>query len=86
MEPVCDDLSAGKVTPDQRTIRTAQIDTDELNLFTSFELPQVRLQLSGAATGHHVEDAVVLQIAEGRGEAVSFMERMLIQTEDLGTL
>lgn len=86
MEPVRDDSGVGEIATDQGTIRAAQIDADDLNLFAPFELSEVRLQFRGAATGHHVEDTVVLQIAEGRGEAVALMQRVLVQTEDLRTL
>lgn len=86
VEAVGDDHRPREPAPDHEPIRVGQIDADHAHLLATAQTAQVARQLTLAPASAYVEDPAVLKIAEGRREALSSVERMLVDPEDERTV
>ena len=70
----------------QAAIGTGEIDANDAHLLFALEGSQKGAQSARSASRHDVEDAVVLQIAEGGGKALPFVQGVLVDAENLRAL
>jgi len=78
VEAVGDDASVGEPAFDHRAVRAGEIDANDPDTLPTFEGTQEAEQIGFTAAFDDIEDLVVTQITEGGGEALAFMEGVLV--------
>jgi len=86
MEAVGDDHRPREPPPHQRAVRVGQVQADHPHALPAVQRLQEGAQLGFTAARAQVEDPVVLQIAEGGGEALAAVQGVFIDPQDPGTV
>ena len=85
MEAVGDDESVGEVELDDGAIDRRQVHADDTNLIFALQGNEIGLQRGFRASQSEVVNAMILQIAEGRGVPFFPGEEVFVDAQDLGT-
>ena len=86
VEAIDDDYRPWEPAMDHRSVGGGHVDADDTDPVTAAQGAQVTRQLRLAAAGAEIEDSVVLQIAEGGGEALAAVQRVLVDAQDKGAV
>jgi len=81
VEAIRDDLGIGEVAPDDGAIGGAQVDADQAHSLSASQGVKEGLEGTGTLSLDHIEDLVITEIAEGRGEATALVEGVFVDTE-----
>lgn len=86
MESVGDNPGSGEPLANEPAVRAGEVDTNEPDLVPSFESSKEGSELFLAPARMDIEDAMVLQVAEGGAEALSFVQGMLVDAQIQGAV
>ena len=86
MEAVGNDPCIGEPFADQGAVRAGEVDADDSDALAAAEVFEEGDHIGGRSAFDDIEDLVVLEVAEGGGKALAFVEGVLVDAEDGGAL
>jgi len=82
MEAVGNDAGVGEPASDQGPVRAGEVDADHSDPLAPLQGGHKGVELLWTASGQHVKDLVVFEVGKGGGKAGSFVEGVLVDTQD----
>ena len=86
VEAVGDDFGLGEPLANEPSVGTGQVDADQSDAFAAFESAQEAGQVFLTPAWADLEDTVIFQVAEGRAEALSLVQGMLVDAQIQGAV
>jgi hypothetical protein len=86
VEAVGNDTGVGEPAFDHGAVRAGEIDADHPDALSALEGREEGEQIGFTAAFDDIEDLAVFEVAEGGGEALAFVEGVLVDAQDVWTL